>query len=488
MQLPPLTKEQRDKAFSSTKKPEVMNKQNLQVRYAIEDPVMEDRPRRFLEAFAAILRHTNYRTILEQYIRVSAKCARCTVMCQIHMATGDPRDVPCHRSELLLKVYRRHFTVSGMLRARILGDPGLTDDDVQEMAESFWNCTACRRCSRECPFGIDHGLVTHLGRYILSEIGIEPRALAVSVREQIQGDTRNTSAIPLPAIQDTLEFLEEEIKEEKGVPVKFPVDQEGADFLFLAPVSDFIMEAETLMGIAAVMAAAGERWTISSRVYDAINYGLFYNDHVLERVLNDVRIEAERLKVKAILIGECGHASRTAKYFYPTFCGGKDALPVYNIMEITHRAIKEGRLKLDPTVIKQKVTYHDPCNIARAGWIVEQPREILKAFCPNFIEMRNPGQANICCGGGGGTVSIDEIYPYRMEIGGRAKAQQIIDTGADIIIAPCANCKKQVKELINYYKINIESMGLHDLVYKAIIFPGSEESMKKSNGESGGMT
>jgi Fe-S oxidoreductase len=486
MKLPPLTKEQWDKAFSNTKKPEVLHRQNIPVRYAIEDPVIEDRPRRFLEAFAAILQHSNYRTVLEQYIRVTAKCARCTTTCHIYMATGDPRDVPCRRSELLLKVYRRHFTVSGMLRGRILGDPGLTDSDVQEMAESFWNCTACRRCSRECPIGIDHGLVTHLGRYILSEIGIEPRALAISTREQLEGKTRNTSAIPLPAIQDTIEFLEEEIKEEKGVSVKFPVDQEGADFLFLAPVSDFIMEAETLMGIAVTMAATGESWTLSSRIYDAINYGLFYSDHVLERVLNDVRIEAERLKVKAILIGECGHASRTAKFFYPVFCGGKDALPVYNIMEITHRSLKEGRLKLDPNVIKEKVTYHDPCNIARSGWIVEQPREILKAFCPNFIEMKHPGQDNICCGGGGGTVSIDEIYPYRMEIGGKAKAQQIIDTGAEIVIAPCANCKKQVKELINYHKINIESMGLHDLIYKAIIFPGSEESVEKSTEEKEG--
>lgn len=488
MKLPPLTKEQWDKAFSSLKNPETVHRQNLPVRYKVENPLIEDRPRRFLEVFADILRHTNYRTILEQYIRVSIKCARCASTCQIYTATGDPKDVPCRRSELLLRVYRRHFTFSGMLRGRLLGDPGLTDNEIQEMAESFWNCTACRRCSRECPAGIDHGLVTHLGRYILSEIGVTPSALAVSVRAQLEGETRNTSAIPLPAIQDTLKFLEEEISEEKGLSVKFPVDQEGADFLFLAPVSDFIMEAETLMGIAAVMTAAGESWTIGSRIYDAINYGLFYNDRVLEQVLKEVRSEAERLRVKAILIGECGHASRAAKCFYPTFCGGKNALPVYNIIEVTHRALKEGRLKLDQDVITQKVTYHDPCNIARSGWIVEQPREILESFCPHYLEMAHPGRENICCGGGGGTVSIDEIYPYRMEIGGRAKAQQIIDTGADIVVAPCANCKKQIKELIQYYKIPVELVGLHDLIYKAILLPGEEETMNSGEANQGGVT
>jgi Fe-S oxidoreductase len=121
-------------------------------------------------------------------------------------------------------VYRRHFTVAGVLRARLLGDPGLTDDKVQEMAGAFYNCTACRRCHFECPMGIDHGLLTHLGRYILSEIGIIPRALAVSVREQLIGSSGNTSAVPVPALLDTLEFLSDEIKEGLGVDVTMVSD------------------------------------------------------------------------------------------------------------------------------------------------------------------------------------------------------------------------------------------------------------------------
>jgi Fe-S oxidoreductase len=82
------------------------------------------------------------------------------------------------------------------------------------------------------------------------------------------------------------------------------------------------------------------------------------------------------------MIGECGHASRTAKTFYPAFWSGK-ALPVVNIVEYTHQAWKQGRLKLDPNVITESVTYHDPCNLARSGWIVDQPRELLRAFCKN---------------------------------------------------------------------------------------------------------
>jgi Fe-S oxidoreductase len=474
----PLSADERQKALAPTRKPETIRKQRLPVRYHVEDFDVDDRPRRFLEAFAAILKHTNYRLALDHYIRVGAKCSRCTANCQVYLATGDPKDVPCYRSELLLSVYRRHFTVSGILRGRVLGDPGLTDAKVQEMAEAFYNCTACRRCHFECPMGIDHALITHLGRYILSEIGIAPRALVVSVREQLVGATGNTSAIPVPALLDNLEFLSEDMQEEKGIDIPFPIDQEGAEYLFLPAVSDFLMEADTLMGNAAVFRATGDSWTIGTGYYDGINYGLFYSDQVLEHVLRKIQAEAERLKVKKILIGECGHASRSAKFFYPTYCGGKDALPVINIMEYTHQAWKEGRIKLDPNVVTEPVTYHDPCNIARPGWIVEQPRELLKAFCKNYVEMTPNRRDNICCGGGGGTVSIDEIRSYRTSIAGRVKAEQIRATGAKYCVAPCANCKKQLRELMEDQGIDCQIVGLHDLLYKAIIFdpPGGAAS------------
>ncbi len=465
-----LTTEERRQAFASSKKPEIVHKQRLPVRYHVEDIDLRNRPQRFLQAFAAILKHTNYRLALDQYVRVSAKCSRCTVKCQIHMATGDPTDVPCYRSELLLSVYRRHFTISGILRARVLDDPGLTDQSIQEMADSFYNCTACRRCQFECPMGIDHALLTHLGRYILSEIGIAPRALVVSVREQLAGESGNTSAVPVPALLDTVEFLSEEIKDSIGVEAKFPIDQQGAEYIFFPAVSDFLMEAETLMGNAAVFRATGDTWTIGTQNFDGINYGLFYNDQILETVLKRIEAEAQRLDAHTILIGECGHASRTAKFFYPTFCGGKEAKPVVNIMEYTYRAWKEGRLKLKAGAFTERVTYHDPCNIARPGWIVEQPRELLKAFCSDYVEMTPNRRDNICCGGGGGTVSMDEIKPYRMLVGGKAKAEQIRATGAKYCVAPCANCKKQLRELMEEHGIDCQIVGLHDLLYKAIEF------------------
>jgi Fe-S oxidoreductase len=454
--------------FTESTSPE-NKRQPYSYHYRIEPPPADgDRVEKFLTAFAAIIRHGNYRFIMDMYANTSAKCGRCAVTCQVYQASGDPRDVPCHRTNLLLDVYRRYYTTSGWLRSRFGGNGLLTEERIDEMAELFYRCTACRRCKIECPMGIDHGLITRLGRYVLSEIGIAPKALVVSVREQLEGKTGNTSAIPLPALLDNIEFLQEELEEMKGVPVPFPVDQEGAEYIFFAPVSDYLMEADTLMGNAAVLHAAGINWTISSHYYDCINYGLFYSDWIMERIVRKLAAEARRFKIRKVLVGECGHAARTARQFIPTFVQDGAPPTVTSFLELTWQAIKEGKIELDSNVVSERVTYHDPCNVARSGWIVDQPRGILRSFVKDFVEMHPHGTHNYCCGGGGGLVSLNETHDFRMRIVGNIKAEQIRATGADIVATPCANCKKQLRELVDYYDLPVQIVGVHDLVLRAI--------------------
>lgn len=450
--------------------------------FHLDGPLPEDRADRFLIAFEAVLRSSRgYRPFLDAYARASANCSRCVVTCPVYLASGDPRDIPCRRTHLLLDVYSRHFTTGGRLKARLLGDAPLTDEVVDEMAESFWRCTACRRCLRECPLGIDHGLVTHLGRYVLSLAGIAPKALEVSVREQIEGETHNTSKIPKAALESNLEFLAEELEDLLGISLTYPIDEPDREYVFFCAVSDYLMEPDTLMGNAAVLYAAGDwdRWTIGSENFDAINYGLFYSDWHLERIIQRLVGEVRRLDGHQILVGECGHASRSAKEFVPIF-GGPQPPPVKSFVEYTLQLIESGRIRLDPTIVTERVTYHDPCNVARSGWLVEQPRKILRSFVPNFVEMTPSGRDNYCCGGGGGLVSIDEIHDFRMDVGGRTKAEQLACTNADICVAPCANCKKQLKELVEHYGIPCRVMGLHDLVLRALEIPGGAPPRERS--------
>jgi Fe-S oxidoreductase len=430
-------------------------------------PELDNRAAKFLTAFEAILNNSNYRFLIELYAKISARCGRCAVSCQVYQVSNDARDVPCYRTNLLLEVYKEYFSENGHWFSRPMSGNALSNKKIDEMAELFYRCTACRRCTLNCPLGIDHGLIAHLGRYVLSEAGIAPKGLVVSVREQLEGVTGNTSAIPLPALLDNIEFLQEELQDMKGELVNFPVDQEGAEYIFFPAVSDYLMEADTLMGNAAALQAAGISWTIGSKYYDGINYGLFYNDWVLERIIQKLVDEAHRLQAKKILIGECGHAARSARQFVPAFANGR-SLPVVSILELTWKAVQEGRLQLKKDVVTERVTYHDPCNIARSNWIVDQPRQLLRSFVNDFVEMQPHGKENYCCGGGGGLVSLDEIYDFRMQVAGKVKAEQIHASGAQIVATPCANCKKQLHELVDYYKLPVQIVGVHDLVLRAI--------------------
>ena len=444
----------------------------LGVSYYLERLYPGDRVRRFLEIFAAVLQHTNYGQLLETYARVGARCGQCASACQIYLNTQAVEDIPCYRTNLLLECYRRHFTLRGILQSKLTGSVYLTDERIRELAESVYHCTGCRRCTFQCPMGIDHGLITHLSRYILSEMEIVPKALVLATREQLEGKTGNTSKVPVPALMDNLEFLADEVKEEKGAEAAFPVDQEGRDFVFFPAVSDFLLEGDTLKGIAATFHAAGEtdRWTVGTGYFDGINYGLFYSDWCAERIIQKMIDETNRLRGRQVLIGECGHASRSAKLFIPSFGGSHGALPVVNISEYTVDALRRGRLKLNRDAITDRVTYHDPCNLARSGWIVEQPREILRSFCRDYVDMEPKGADNFCCGGGGGTVSVDEIRPYRTKVTGALKAEQIRKTGARLVVAPCANCKKQLREVCEDHGLaGVQIVGLHDLLYKALI-------------------
>ena len=61
-----------------------------------------------------------------------------------------------------------------------------------------------------------------------------------------------------------------------------------------------------------------------------------------------------------------------------------------------------------------------------------------------------------------------------MEVGGYIKAKQIEKTGAEIVVSPCANCKKQLRELVEYYNLPCKVVGLHDLILEAIEIPGGK--------------
>ena len=423
---------------------------------------------------AAIKGIRNGPRALRMYMEVCAKCGVCASACPVYYGAPEKRYHPAERTDIIRRIYRKHCTWSGRLLGKLAGAEDFDPGRIDEWAEIFYECTGCRRCAVYCPFGIDHSVVTRKARGIVDKVGKTPETMKRVVK--ISLETGNTDGASPAAFRDAISFLEEEMREQHGVEIKIPVDVVGAEYFYVPPSGDILVNPEATMGVAKVFHALGmaDRWTMSSRCFDGANYGLFTgNDEEMKRE-NKVYIdEALRLGCKVLLMGECGHAHRIMKMMMEKARWWGD-LPfkVMNCMEFTAEQIQAGKLEFDKSRNPQPVTYHDPCNFARSCGITEEPRTILEASCADFREMTPNRAENWCCGGGGGLSAMDNIRQFRMEISGKKKLEQIRDTGAQYVATACSNCKRQITQLMEHYGDRVEVGGVHDMLNRAIVING----------------
>lgn len=344
----------------------------------------------------------------------------------------------------------------------------------------IWVCTQCGRCTMECPMNVDiKGVVrTIRGNFA----GRAPGFLQDIVDAQIK--TGNQMEVTNEDYLDTLEWMAEELQDEMSeelgyeVKIEIPVDKEGAEFLFLWDPREIKYYPQDIQSITKIMWAAGADWTVSSKWWDATHYGLFNgNDEESRILLQRYADEVKRLKVKGIVVTECGHAYWSHYWGRKVWLDPEDAN--YWVMQFTQmeaKWIKEGRIKLDKTRNPDPVTFHDPCNLVRKGGVVEEPRYCLQNAVMDFREMWPNREWNYCCGGGGGTLALGDDYKKYLLDKGRLKAEQIKATGAKIVCTPCHNCFDQLTDnVVKPNKLDVKVMHVHHLVSNALILPDKKE-------------
>jgi len=256
--------------------------------------------------------------------------------------------------------------------------------------------------------------------------------------------------------------IEAEVRAETSDPTaEIPVDREGADILYVA-----LAGAHSIKPAALIFHEAKASWTLS--MFESANYGFFLGDPDLgRRIAKRYMDEALRLGVKEVVITECGHAYRVAAMFYEAWAKEKMPFKVRHILEVIDEYIADGRIKVDPAAIKERVTYHDPCQIGRNGGIYEQPRRIMRAIAPDFVDMTPNREKQWCCGGGGGIVAMEEFNDVRLRSGGK-KVEQIRASGAAVLACPCENCRLQIGELNVVHDLGIRVVPVMDLVVEAM--------------------
>jgi Fe-S oxidoreductase len=436
---------------------------------------------------------------LRVYMDACVHCGACSDKCHYFLGTGDPKNMPVARQDLMRQVYRRYFTFAGKHFPKLVGAVDMTKEVLDDWWSYYNQCSECRRCSVFCPYGIDTAEITMAAREIMDSVG-----LGQKYANEIIGKVHrigNNLGIPEPALADTLAGLEEDTKDETGVDVRFPMDAKGAEVLLVTPSADFFSEphVESLIGYAKVFHAAGISWTLSSKASEAGNFGLFIGNYEqLRAIALRIREAALELGVKRIVVGECGHAWRVAYSFWNTLvgigAGGKDpfAIELQNqldhrhkqpthICELTYDLIRRGALKFDKEKNDDRiVTFHDSCNVARGSRMGDMPggqfvipREIIKAVANRFHDMA-PGtihEATFCCGGGGGLLT-DDLMELRVKgaLPRMEALKSVVDEhGVNFMATICAICKAQFSKVLPYYGFDMGMVGgVHQLVGKAI--------------------
>jgi len=445
---------------------------------------------KFLDGLRKLLSKENNWTFfmpLMLSLEYCAKCQTCSDACPIYLSSGKNEVYrPTFRSEALRRIVNKYIRKKGGFFLKMSGNEiELNWKTVARLAELAYRCTLCRRCAQSCPIGVDNGLISHELRKLFSqELGIAPEEIHTKGSIQHLQKGSSTGMIQ-EALLDTLEFLEDDIEAKIGRRIKIPVDKKGAEILLIHNAGEYLSWPENPMAFAIIFDAAGVDYTLSSEVlgYDAVNYGLWYDDVQLARVALKHAQIARDLGVKKIVVGECGHAHKAISVVADRVFTGDLNIPRESCMPILEDIVLNDRIKLDPSKNDFPVTLHDPCNLVRLMGVVEPQRRILRKIAPKFREMEPHGVENYCCGGGSGFAIMPSLnFPeWRSSISGRMKFKQILEAFQDVIdpgikkmvCAPCSNCKGAIRDLLAYYnaweKVGIAYTGLVELIVNAMV-------------------
>ena len=396
-------------------------------------------------------------------------CGLCAESCIYYKATGDDRFTPARKVDLVSSVYRRYNTFAGKYLPSLVNARDLNEDTANEMVDLlFGACTMCGRCTMHCSIGVDIAYLVKTGRIMLSEMGMVPVTLQSTVKAAVE--TGNNMGIPTPEFVDTLKWMEDELADELNTKeAKIPIDVQGKKVLYTLNPREPKFFPLSISAMAKIFYAAGESWTLSSRMYDITNYAYFSGNNEEARLIaKRLWDEMDQLGTSTLVLAECGHGSRALRWESPNYL--KQAFPfkVKTSVEIIADYLREGRIRLDKEKFKEAITLHDPCNLVRSGGICMEQRYILNEFVEDFREMTPNGIDNYCCGGGGGQLAMSEYNERRMKTAA-IKAEQIRKTGAKIVVSPCHNCVDQLTQINFTFKLNVQVKTMAELVADAII-------------------
>ncbi len=398
-------------------------------------------------------------------------CGLCTDSCHYVLANpDDPSYAPAAKADKIRTLFKRHFDWTGRVLPWWVHAKSLyTDEDLEDLKDTvFGKCTNCRRCTTNCPMGVDLATFNRMARGLLVSVGVMPEGVAVVSKDQ--WEIGNQMGVLKEDYIDTLEWLSDEMKMEYGDSCAgIPIDKQDANVVYSINPREVKYDPRTISDAAMIFNEAGEDWTMPSEGWDMTNFGLFSGDDDLGgAVARRLYEKVEELNGGKLVISECGHGYRSTRCEGPNWAKMDVEFEMQSAVLTMMDYIKTGRIKVDKTKNDIPVTFHDSCNYGRSCGMTEEPRELLNLVCTDFREMYPNRGENYCCTGGGGAMSMSEYTPRRLK-SAKVKADQLRETGAKVVVTTCHNCVDGLADLIKHYKLDMKVTQLVNLVANAMV-------------------
>jgi Fe-S oxidoreductase len=386
-------------------------------------------------------------------------CGLCAEACLFYTETGDPKYTPIRKLEPLRRFWEREYTLAGRLKAAVGLSKPVTDEELAEWAPLVYDsCSMCGRCSMVCPVGNDITYMIRKMREGMGAAGHAPEGLITATTRAI------TAGSPAGVKWVTVQAQIKRMEKQFGLAI--PVNQQDVDYLVLMSSWEILNYPEYLGAVGRIFKQAGKTWTLAEDAYEATNSGIqIGSSDLAKQLVGRIVAAAERLRVRCVISPECGHAYTAIRWDAPNLMGRPFGFEVKHILEVLDDLRREGKLKLRPKSegLPQALTYHDPCQISRRGGVYKQPRELLNQVAQDFREMDETGVMNWCCGGGGGVSANERAEPLRIAAF-KKKKSQVEALGVGTMVTACANCRVVMEEALEHYKMDIEVLGLTELV------------------------
>lgn len=300
-------------------------------------------------------------------------------------------------------------------------------------SQTVWSCTTCRACVQECPMLIEHvDAIVGLRRNLTLTQGSAPNKAPQTLE-----NLRQTATVG--GFDRKARYYWAIDLEVKTVTPDTPVD-----VLLVAGEGAFDMRYQrTLRALVKLLKAAHVDFALMGELEnDTGDTARRLGDEATFQRLAKRNIEIfKRLNFKRIVTAD-PHVLHSLKNEYPALGGHYEVL---HHSQFLTQLSASGALKLGASAETRKLTYHDPCYLARYNNETESPRALLRNIGLTVNEMERSGLRGRCCGGGGGAPLTD--IPGKQRIPD-IRIHDARSIGAELVAVACPQCTAMLEGVV----------------------------------------